>query len=398
MKQIKNIILKFVNKPQGGVLSSQTLYETAFYLLNLNVIDNELYAKRSLELVIKKIVDTQLPDGGFDLGYDFIFGKGLHKKHDKEGTSPELLSVSALARYYKEVEKSAEVLGAINKGVDWIFDRTIETKNGYAIPYAPDSYDKIHITNATSFTVGALASVINILEGDRQNKAKLYLVGMYNFMNEQLEISGSSGYWPYFYQKGTESELALVNDKVDNYHMAQQLYHHILAEQELPNSGNEGLIHSVYTYLSGQVKADGFVPYTINSKGASDKVSVWGYSSLISAFSLYSKIYDVDEARTLATNVKGYLFKYCWNGHHFSPVILNSSKAIFDNNFYPRSDAWVLHSISDYSRYVEVDEPSLQCSDIVLNKILANDFSGLENHTITARKKLFATIVGLLRG
>jgi hypothetical protein len=145
------------------------------------------------------------------------------------------------------------------------------------------------------------------------------------------------------------------------------------------------------------VEADGFVPYTINSKGASDKVSVWGYSSLISAFSLYSKIYDVDEARTLATNVKGYLFKYCWNGHHFSPVILNSSKAIFDDHFYPRSDAWVIHSISDYTRYIDLDLVSLNCCDQVLKKILANDFIGLENHTITRRKKIFALIVGLLR-
>ena len=398
MKIIKNTVLKFVNAPESGILSSQTLYECMFYLLNIHSLspsnDNAVNAKK----VAYKIVETQLDNGGFDLGYDFIFGKGLNKKNPKEGTSPELLSITALSQYLLVFGDDQYVLNAIKRGLNWIFDRIIKEGDLYAIPYAPDSYGKVHITNATSFCISALASCLPHVDANNKVLIEKYLDSMYLFMEKQLVDSGDNqAYWPYFYQNGTEEELSYTNDKVDNYHMAQQIYHHMLAQSIYPNKANEKTIKKVFNHLASLINDDGFIPYTFSNGKNTDKVDVWGFSSLISAFSLYGHMHDSGLAKQCSKKILSYLMKNSWNGIYFTPIILHSNKHKFDQNFYPRSDAWVIHAISDHMRFVEEDINLISEVEKVYCLIEQGQFSGLENHTITLRKRIFSIIVNMIR-
>lgn len=398
MKIIKNRILQFVNAPEDGVLSSQTLYESMFYLLNKHAYNPSDTNTEMAKKVAYKIIETQLGDGGFDLGYDFIFGKGLNKKNPKEGTSPELLSITALSQYLLTFGNDENVLNAIKSGLKWITDRIIKEGELFAIPYAPDSYDKVHITNATSFCISALASCLPLLDGEKKTSVETYLDSMYLFMNKQLVVSGDNqAYWPYFYQNGTKEELSYTNDKVDNYHMAQQIYHHMLAQRVYPNETNEKTIKEVFNYLASLIDDSGYIPYTFSNGKNTDKVDVWGFSSLISAFSLYGEMYDSAVAKDCSKKVLGYLMTNCWNGKYFTPIILNSNKYKFDNHFYPRSDAWVIHAISDHMRFVEKDTNLISETEKVYSLIEKGNYSGLENHTITLRKKFFAKAVSTIR-
>ncbi|HFQ4858321.1 TPA: hypothetical protein ACGUPG_004142 [Vibrio vulnificus] len=401
MKFLKNTILSFVNQPEGGILSSQTLYECLFYQINMyhTTGDNKYfgYAKQ----VARKICATQLSDGGFDLGYNFIFGKGLNKKNLKEGTSPELLSLTALSLYSQLVNNQDKVvLDAIEKSINWIEKRVIEIETGiFAIPYAPDSYSKVHIINATSFAISAIASsASHIKDMERKKKFEDFLNGMYQFMFNQIEMtSDDAGLWPYFYKNGSQEELKLINDKVDNYHMAQQLYHHIIADSFYSNDYNKKSIEIIFKYLISILDDNGYLPYTVHKGKATDKVDIWGFSSLVGCFSLYSKVYECDVAKKASQRCFDYLMNHAWSGEYFYPIILNSNKSVFDGHFYPRSDAWVIHAISDYSRFVSQNDDIILKTNSVFSKIVSNDFTGLENHTITPRKKAFATIVALIK-
>ncbi|MGR5510179.1 hypothetical protein ACPV4Q_04585 [Vibrio diabolicus] len=401
MKSVKNTILSFINQPEGGVLSSQTLYGCLFYQINMYQSTEDKKYLYDAKLVARKICDTQLSDGGFDLGYDFIFGKGLNKKNVKEGTSPELLSLTALCLYSQIIDNQDEVvLGAIDKSINWIEERVIEIEpDVFAIPYAPDSYSKVHIINATSFAISAIASSIYYIKDiERKKKFEGFLSGMYKFMFRQIEkTSTDAGLWPYFYKNGSQEELELINDKIDNYHIAQQLYHHIIANEFYPNEYNEKSIKMIFNYLISLLDNNGYLPYTFSKGKATDKVDIWGFSSLIGCFSLYSKVYDCDIAKKASQRSFKYLMEHAWNGEYFYPIILNSSKAVFDGHFYPRSDAWVIHAVSDYNRFVNPDEDTVSKTNAVFYKIVSDGFTGLENHTITPRKKIFAAIVNLIK-
>lgn len=401
MKFLKNAILSFVNKPEGGILSSQTLYGCLFYQINMYHTTGDDEYLGNAKQVARKICSTQLSDGGFDLGYNFIFGKGLNKKNLKEGTSPELLSLTALSLYSQLVNNQDKVvLDAIEKSIGWIEKRVIEIETDiFAIPYAPDSYSKVHIINATSFAISAIASsACHIKDIERKKKFEVFLNGMYQFMFNQIEkTSDDAGLWPYFYKNGSQEELKLINDKIDNYHMAQQLYHHIIADSFYPNNYNKKSIKMIFNYLISILDDNGYLPYTFNKGKATDKVDVWGFSSLVGCFSLYSKVYECAVAKKASQRCFDYLMKHAWNGDYFYPIILNSNKSVFDSHFYPRSDAWVIHAISDYNRFISQDDDVIVKTNSVFYKIVSNDFTGLENHTITPRKKAFATIVNLIK-
>jgi hypothetical protein len=397
MINLKNHILSMVNKPENGVFSSQTLYELAFCYLNVYAIDHDPVALNRLSRVIDLICESQLPDGGFDIGYNFIFGVGLTKTNKLEGTTPELLSLTALAMYVHVTNDYDEkVIKAINLALDWIENRIVEFSGKvYAMPYAPDSYAGIHITNATSFTISAVAASLSLIEHkERYSKFESYLSGMIRFMDSELvdEAKGGS-FWPYFYQNGKPEELELGNDKVDNYHIAQQLYHHLLANEFYDSEINNSICERTFTYLERLADIEGFVPYTIKGTKISTKVDVWGYSSLLSAFSLYYVQKNCSTARRMAELVCSYLMSHTWNGEYFYPIVENATKTPFDKKFYPRSDAWVLHGLSDYCRFIQRDAAVLEIINSVYLKIERQDFRGLENHTITWRKVVFGKFV-----
>jgi hypothetical protein len=389
-QKLKNRILKVVNKPTPGVLSSQTLYECLFYLLNTNA--DYVVAKD----VAERIVQTQLPDGGFDIGYQFNFGPNLGKRKAREGTSPEMLSVTALALFRKQFGDDGSVVNAIQKGVKWINDRMVQIGTASAIPYAPDSFDGVHITNATSFCLSAVASSIDLMPVELRSEMKLNVERMYEFMCGQLiylSKKTDEAYWPYFYKTDNPEHAKYTNEKIDNYHMAQQLVHHCIANEFIPSSTNEHIIRVVAKYLLGQLRSDGYLPYTIYRGKVSDKVHLWGYSSLIGAFVRAYHIVGDDAYKEAAIKVRNYILEYGVADDHFAAVITDSNKSQYDCNFYPRSDAWVLHSLSELESICAYDDDSKIICERVFDKIRLGEFVGLENHALTYRMRLFAFLV-----
>lgn len=391
--KIKERIIRFVNKPEDHILSSQTLYESLLATLDLYEMTREEYWKSEAYKISKMIVDTQLPSGGFDIGYNFMFGNGLKKKAHKEATTPEVVSIYALYRY-GEIFGFGHVVGAIYKGAKWIIKHSIKvSKNMYAIPYAPHSYSKIHITNAVSFTVGVLAYYLKFNKD--QEVAKIYK-GMITFMNEQLEENEFGFYWPYFYRNGNKEERALTNDKIDNYHIGQQLKYHCSAYNNYPTKENLEIIEKVSHYLINKIDDKGILSYTEKEGKTSSKIDLWGYSSvvkgLIEAYHILNKV----ELLTKAKKIVQFIMENAWNESYFYPII-NKDGSVFDQEFYPRSDAWVIHSLTHYMKHTGFDKSIYDSCIKSYKKISDQNFRGLENHTLTNRKKLFAALVHFIK-
>lgn len=404
-KWLKKNIIKFVNAPQAGIYSSQTLYEALFFTLELGRIKGLEYAYPASMELAERIVASQLPDGGFDIGYDFIFGNGLRKTHDKEGTTPECLSITALAFYleaYGEVvptETRDSIEKCIEKGVVWIIKHAIEvSQTEKAIPYAPLTYKKVHITNATSFAISALSSAVQFLKPEIACKVTEILPSLIFFMRNQLDSSVSGGmYWPYFYRHGNTEEKKLINDKIDNYHIAQQLYHHCVSLNYFECPESRFIVSQVSEYLLSQVDEDGFVPYTIKQGVASDKVDLWGYASLIMGF---SSAYAFTQDRRLLGAIDliaDYLRKYCCAKDYFYPIVSSNNKLPFDANYYPRSDAWVIHSVAAGAKISNACMELIPFCELVFSKMRDSGYIGKENHTLTIRKLVFSRLVSLVK-
>ena len=165
---IKDIILKYVNKPVDNIKSSQTLYEALFANINMYLrYHSKEFEDRCINIA-QLIAKSQLLDGGFDIGYNFRFGNNMTKKtRDKESTTPEILSIYALLKYY-EIFKDESVVTAIKKGMSWVEEKVYEKDKGiFVIPYAPCSYKNVHITNAISFTVSTIVYYMHIFKDER---------------------------------------------------------------------------------------------------------------------------------------------------------------------------------------------------------------------------------------
>lgn len=391
---IKESIIKYVNKPVDNILSSQTLYESLLTVLDLYEITSDIYWKNEAKKIVDLIIETQLSDGGFDIGYDFMFGKNLHKSKHKESTTPEVLSIYALYRY-GELFGFEDVSDSIDIGVKWILDNVIKISDTkFAIPYAPLTYSKVHITNGVSFALSVLAYYLKFNKDNHEVK-KIYN-GMVLFMDEELQKNEYGFYWPYFYLNGTKSELLLTNDKIDNYHIGQQLKYHCTAYNNFPTKRNLEIIRKVSTYLTNKITDKGLLAYTEKQGKLSDKIDLWGYSSVVKGLVDAYKITGNKELKVKSEKIIDFIITNSWNGTYFYPI-LNNDGSVFDGNFYPRSDAWVIHSLAHYIKNTELNSNILDIININYKEIAKNDFCGLENHTLTIRKKIFSNVVSIIK-
>lgn len=383
MMKIKDKILKFVNKPVNNILSSQTLYEALFANINMYLkYKDEKYQNRCKQIA-KLISDTQLDDGGFDIGYNFCFGNNMTKKLEKESTTPEVLSIFALLKYY-EVFKDEEVIASIQKGIKWIKEKTYRNEQGlYVIPYAPCSYKQVHITNAISFTVATLGYYAYLFQDHQYDEI---CRDMLKYMKNELLIQDDKGYWNYF-EKILMNEKSYV--KVDNYHIGQQLYYHILLSQYFENEDNEEIIKFVSNYIINKLKDNIAVPYIEIEDKATTDIHSWGYCSLLLCTLKLNH-------KELAEEVVNYMMKYMIIDNHFSPVIKNTGE-IIEKEYYPRSDAWVLHALSEYLLLQKENVEVIEVVNKGLEKLEEKNYRGLENHVYTFRKKVFSGIARMIK-
>ncbi len=381
--KLKDRILEFVNKPVDNILSSQTLYEALFANINMYLAYHEKKHEKRCHDVANLIARTQLADGGFDIGYNFSFGDNMTKKSEQESTTPEIVSLFALLKYY-EIFKNENIVPNINKAVNWIKEKSYKNEdNLYVIPYAPCSYHQVHITNAISFTVAALGYYSYLFN---DNTVKPICADMLKYLKSELIIKDNKGYWNYF-EKSLMSQKSYI--KVDNYHIAQQLYYHILLNNYFENKDNQDIIKLVTNYLQDKLEQGIAVPYIEIGEKVTTDIHSWGYCSLLLCALQWKD-------KQMTSKILDYIMKNMIVEDHFAPIIKNTGE-IINKQYYPRSDAWLLHSLSEYLLLEENKQEVYEIVEKGLDKLENINYRGLENHVYTFRKMIFSNIVRILK-
>lgn len=383
---IKKKFLGYMLEPAGNIQSSQTLYEALMANINMYDATGKKEYITAAGQIADMIMKSQLTDGGFDIGYNFRFGEQIKKSSKIQATTPECLSIYALIEYYK-IEKRQEIKECIDKGMEWIKRHSFVNEEGFwVIPYAPGTIKMVYITNAISFCIGTIANYSATFHDDSYIEM---LRSMNKYMLSQLTVTGEMGYWTYF-EKALTGRSELYS-KIDNYHIAQQLHYHVKAESFIPDDTNKVIIKLVTNYIKKQLKENIAVPYIcINGCRSRDtNIDMWGYCALLICAVEYQ---DMETSRRIAEVI----LEKSWNGEYFAPI-LDDGWNVVDSKFYPRSDAWVVHALSEYYRVVQEERI---CG--VIRKSLKGlqncNYRGTENHALTARKEALAFIAKLYRG
>ncbi|MGF1710712.1 hypothetical protein L4C37_09070 [Vibrio kagoshimensis] len=368
---------------------SQTLYEVLMFAINIYHSDKSDDNLKRVNICVDNLISIQRKDGGFDIGYDFYFGY-YHRKG--ESTAPETLSVVALIRAF-EITQDTQTKKAIDKGINWIVsnEEKVDKDRSY-IPYGPYSTRDIAVYNGTSFALASIAMWAKITNDNR-----LYSLSerLNRYLFDKLEFNNLGGYIRY--NDPHENTLPEDREKVDFYHLAQQAEMHYLSYKytgdETALKICEGFWQTIYTlYESGVV-----IPY-LNNNQFDNQVHLWGYSSCIAAFLDAFEYYGNDKYSNAAFDIKNWIMDKAFESDYFYPV-LNNEGTPLDRNFYPRSDAWVIASISKLKTHSPnmLDDSEYESIIACYKRIEENEFSGKENHATTFfRFQLMKFVKGIL--
>lgn len=80
----------------------------------------------------------------------------------------------------------------------------------------------------------------------------------------------------------------------------------------------------------------------------------------------------------------------------FYPILSEDGRVI-DRNFYPRSDAWVVHSIAHFMKLAGIDDSLLRICKQSLSNLRKTNFTGKENHAYTMRNAFSMKLIGSFR-
>lgn len=381
ISKIKKILLA----PPYVKHCSQTIYQALLGCIKMYESTSEHVWKDRAEKVKDILIKIQRPDGGFDIGYDFNFGR-LHKKG--ESTSPELVGLIALCEYERVFGYDKQVRSSMDAAANWIATFSIDLSNGkYAIPYGPYSTKEVMVYNGTSFACAALGCYLGQTNSQNQNMIRIYKgMNMYLLDVMSYDPNRKGKFWYYSDQK-REDLTPLAKNKIDYYHQMQQVEVHSLAQEYYPVEEQSDLIELAAEHVLDLQKEDGEVPYVNDKVYFNNLVHVWGYCSVMSGFIARYKISNSDKYLVAATKVKQWLFDNSWNGSYFYASLDPVSKKVSNELFMVRSDAWVFNSLSNYYNLLP-DTDLSSVLEMMFLKMGKCDFSGLENHSQNLRKKI----------
>ncbi|MCK4998858.1 MAG: hypothetical protein KAS23_04955 [Anaerohalosphaera sp.] len=354
--RLKKMIRKTLLWPDINVVSSQTLYQSLLGCIDLYETTKDEYWAEQCKLIGELICEHQNPDGGFDIGFQFVFGTNVYKSDPNESTSPELLSLYALYRY-REIFNDESVDHAIEQAVNWILRFVYEVADGkYAIPYAPYSVPDAHIVNGTSFALPGLAYYCR--NNPKDNKALDVVHGMVRFLKDELEAAPDCNgmYFRYFHRESTHFNTEVQKEKIDNYHVAQQIRYHTAVQRLIPSNDNLFIIENLSCYLLSRQDTDtGIISYCEDSQSYPRDIHTWGFSSCIKGFSSAYLISGDKRYREAAKKVLDWLLKYSYTGDYFYPI-LREDGLVIDDEFYVRNNAWVFHGMTNYLKNIQFSE------------------------------------------
>lgn len=377
---LRKIAYSTVLRPKHVRQSSQTLYETVLGCRALFEATNEVVWRDRASMAAKLIIANQLPDGGFDIGYKFDFGK---QRGLKQATAPETKSLIALSEVY-----SAEPDSAISDGVrsarEWILKNTVWLDDGAAyLPYCPGVSGDLMVYNGVSFGAGALAGAIKAL-GHFPGVAET-LRGYVKFLAKQMVIDGATAGGGWFY---SAVQAPPSTRRIDYYHQAQQIDCHLYANSVLYDPTQEKMIRDATAHLVAVADRHTVLPYYSTETGPDSKAAIWGLASVVPALLRAASQLRIDGARDVALRQLEWIIEKSWTGEHFYEVVhLNGDRGHEGYAFYnPRSDAWVFEALA--VAYVATGKAHyLNFATQVYDRLAAVDFSGYETHAMTMGKR-----------
>lgn len=389
MKPLKSRLFGFVNrtllKPVYVNHCSQTLYQGLIGCLKLWTYTGNLIWKYRAKALCEFLIKIQRPDGGFDIGYDFNFGR-LHKKG--ESTSPELVGLLALVEYYK-VFGGEDVKRAAHRAAFWVKTYALNLDEGkWAIPYGPYSIREVMVYNGTSFAAGAIGVYLSVFQDDELEK--IYH-GMNRYLYEVLEtkINEPGKFW--YYSDQERSDLTEIQrNKVDYYHQMQQVEMHAMAELSFSSPLQKEMILDATKYVASLQENAGTIPYY----NIQTPIHIWGFCSCASGF-IYASQFDnemKEEYLVRARRVLKWIVNYSWNGDFFYPIV-EKDGTVKDYSFYVRSDAWVFNSMALAIKEGVIENDYLDICEKLYLKMESVNFSGIENHASNLRIRLVNRIL-----
>jgi hypothetical protein len=346
--------------------------------------------RQRADSVCQTLLRIQRPDGGFDIGYDFNFGR-LHRKG--ESTSPELVGLLALVEHYRRFRNEAAREGA-RRAAEWVRKNAIKPSDRHwAIPYGPYSTKAIMVYNGTSFAAGALGAYLSLFPDEELN-------GIYSGMNQYLcdRMSSTPGvpgrFW--FYSDQSRQDLStLQREKIDYYHQMQQVEMHATAELLVPSRCQPDMIGAAAEHVAGLQDEFGVIPYTNRDARFGGNVHLWGFCSCAAGFLMAGKVLPDRAAsyRARAARIYDWIYKKAWNGRYFYPV-LTPDGAPEDIRYYVRSDAWVFNAFCLAVQERLQKEAYLEVCEKCYARMAGRDFSGIENHAGSFRARVIRRVAG----
>lgn len=382
------------------VLSNQTLGQSLQFVLDMLALTNNEYWRNEAKALSDFLITRQNQDGGFGIGYNW-FGAG--KKHKaKSSTAPETEELYSLMEYYAFIDrKDSKTRNAIEKGLEWIKKNAYKIDSCcYGIPYDPSATNDIFILNGVSFAVKCISMAFKIGIKNDQKLLELYH-GFTNLCFRELErVPFREGKaWKYFYQKSPfVKQLGKWGEIIENHHIGQQLAAHALGYQVFQDKKSFEIVKSVSDYLLSVTREDGLIPYSINIPV--HYVDIWGLASCIVGLIESYKCLRNHTLIDTAEKIVNWLFTYAFHEEYFYPTVYENGTPK-EITFFPRSDAWVIHSIAHYILFQNQFQKSnffrLECLTNVYKKIKSHHFVGKEKFAWNLTKKFLTKFSQLIR-
>jgi hypothetical protein len=348
------------------------------------------------EHVFRILQEIQQSDGGFDIGYDFNFGR-FHKKG--QSTSPELVGLIAFTEYGRLFGKNQTQQPA-HHAAEWIRERVLNMgEKMVAIPYSPDTIREVMVTNGTSFACGALGCYLGHYSGDEELH-RIYN-GMIHYLDHVLsKDENSAGRFWYYCDQSRDDLDDLGRSKIDYYHQMQQVEMHGLAQQACPNDLQLNIIRDAADHVVALHERNPVIPYTNNPSLFRGRVHLWGLSSVVSGMLEAAVVIPgrCDVYRDVARNVLDWILTYAWNGHSFEAVLNSDGSRVEPSQYMVRSDAWVFNSMAAASKHMGQGR-WLDIAEKCYSRMESVDFSGPESHASNPRTRfVVATLAKIRKG
>ncbi|MBN1505721.1 MAG: hypothetical protein JW955_02685 [Sedimentisphaerales bacterium] len=346
-------------------------------------------AQRAAELLIR----IQQLDGGFDIGYEFDFGR-LHRKG--QSTSPELVGLVALCEYAR-LFGGGDVQSAAVRAAEWIRMHALDMgEDKAAIPYSPHTVKEVMIYNGTSFAAGALGCYLGQFGGD-EGLRRIYN-RMIRYMESVLTVASDlpGRFWHYWDQSRDDLD-SLKRTKIDYYHQMQQVEMHALAEQACPAEGQARIIRDGAGHVVALSERRTIIPYTNDPNLFRGQIHLWGLASVIPGMLEAGVV--IPECSTayrgVARHTLMWVLEHAWNGEYFEAVLERDGAHVQPGGYMVRSDAWVFNALAAAVKYLR-DDPWTDIAERCYRKMESVDFSGPESHASRKTARVLLHAYGLL--